>query len=452
VSSEPRLAGGGRQGQAETEAAGVGCSGHADELGESQAPLLQGEPVARGAFPNVVWLDSGCTGTLVHPRIVAYAAHCGLDQRAAGFGEEWFGNPADGRPSSRGGVRSVPILGCQGHPDGGVQTGSDLAFCVLAEPVLDVPYAPIIGGCELAAVKPGTELTLVGYGAPEPGAAIGVKRRLTAELLAVDDTRRELVIGGGGVGTCAADSGGPAFVALGPESSGGATAWRLLGVLSSGDAGSDCRPSVSYYTELSPFVAWLEQTSGVDLSPCFDGSTWAPTPDCRDPALSAPETSQIAAPPAQTCGPPRAESPADDDPPLLRITLHEDRAWITVQAETDDEGGSGVRDVALQLRGRDGFGQVSLDGTPPYTLGPLPLGAQGYSVVATALDHAGNVSQSSLSFDVVDGRVRATSGDRPAPGCTLSLGSTAPAAPAWLAAALALAAGAVARRSGARPA
>jgi hypothetical protein len=460
VSAVLRLAGSLGFGVAVAAASGVGCSApSAAELGETRpASLLHGEPVARGAFPNVVWLDSGCTGTLVHPRVVVYAAHCGLDQRAAGFGEEWFGDPRDGRPLTRAGVRSLPILGCHGYPNGGVSTGSDLAFCVLGEPASDVPFAPIIGGCELGEIRPGSELTLVGYGAREPGGAIGVKRQLSAELLAVDDARREFVIGGDGVGTCGADSGGPAFAALGAEQPDGARAWRLLGVLSSGDAGSDCTSSASYYTQLSPFVPWLEETSGVDLSPCFDEDTWAPNPDCRDPELSllgGSETTQGPAAPAQTCGPPRLEQAPDDAPPALRITFsetgvdHTGATWIVIAAETADGGGAGVRDVAFQLWGQDGFGQSILDGSPPYTLGPVPLSAQRYGIVVTALDYAGNVAERWLAFDVRDRQV-SSAGSARAPSCRLQLGSNLPSAAPWVAGALAVAAGAVVRRSGAR--
>src|SRR5687768_132103 len=39
--------------------------------------IVGGSEVAACGWPSVVALDGTCSGTLVHPRVVLYAAHCG---------------------------------------------------------------------------------------------------------------------------------------------------------------------------------------------------------------------------------------------------------------------------------------------------------------------------------------------------------------------------------------
>jgi hypothetical protein len=43
-----------------------------------------GSPVLPGAWPAVAWLDNGCTGVLLAPDLVVFAAHCGTPAAA------WF--------------------------------------------------------------------------------------------------------------------------------------------------------------------------------------------------------------------------------------------------------------------------------------------------------------------------------------------------------------------------
>jgi hypothetical protein len=98
-------------------------------------------------------LDLGCSATLVHPEVVIYAAHCG-----EGIGSVSFGEALE-RPE-----RVVATRRCVAHPDAALGNGFDVALCVLAEPVGDVPAIPIAAGCELDAVRMGGAATLVGFG------------------------------------------------------------------------------------------------------------------------------------------------------------------------------------------------------------------------------------------------------------------------------------------------
>ena len=59
-----------------------------------QDPLIaNGSPVAQCAWPTAVAVTSGgglCTGTLIHPELVVYAAHCGAGNKTIRFGENAF--------------------------------------------------------------------------------------------------------------------------------------------------------------------------------------------------------------------------------------------------------------------------------------------------------------------------------------------------------------------------
>jgi hypothetical protein len=83
-------------------------------------------------WPNTVSLGGYCTGVLVHPELVVYAAHCGV-----GFSAATFGAPGAGV--------SVPIRYCKEYPGANVNDGTDLAFCKLAT-AEDAPFASIANG------------------------------------------------------------------------------------------------------------------------------------------------------------------------------------------------------------------------------------------------------------------------------------------------------------------
>src|SRR5687767_388242 len=88
----------------------------------------------------------GCTNTLVHPLVVTTAGHCvgGSGARNITFGDTWSG---------AGVVRRVAVRRCYNGSASGVR--GDFGFCVLAEPVNDVPIVPILYGCETAILKQG---------------------------------------------------------------------------------------------------------------------------------------------------------------------------------------------------------------------------------------------------------------------------------------------------------
>ena len=277
-----------------------------------RAPIVGGSIVEPCAWPSAVYLPDNtggfCSGTLIHPEVVLFAAHC-MDPSEGGSPpvEAVFGESADSE------AFSVPITSCASDPqfqiEGNVGDGHDVAFCKLAHPVLNVPVVPVLAGCESQHLIPGASLTTVGFGDKDNfGNGYGVKRQVTVALGQVVGNEGQFP--GGGKGTCYGDSGGPWFLKL-PSGE-----WRVACVTSygAGDCGQE-----EYCALVHPVLDWLESASGVDLTPCFSAGQWEPTAGCghfpSDPGLAVGQWStqcgdgHVTAM-SSTCGPPATDSDA----------------------------------------------------------------------------------------------------------------------------------------------
>ncbi|MCY1054733.1 S1 family peptidase [Nannocystis sp. SCPEA4] len=219
--------------------------------------IYGGTTVPACGWASTVELGGSCTGTLVHPQVVIYAAHCGASYSKIYFGENY-----------QAAAKSVTPQWCKVYPGGQPGSGNDFAVCKLSQAVNDVPIVPILMGCETSNLQAGKQVTLVGFGNADNG-PYGIKRQVTTTINGFDGD--EISIGGNGKDTCQGDSGGPAFIKLADGT------WRVFGITSYGGA---CG-SGGMYSMMHKGMQWFEQQTALDLTPCHNADgTWNPGPGC----------------------------------------------------------------------------------------------------------------------------------------------------------------------------
>ncbi len=343
------------------------------------APIIGGTLTEDDEFPAVVALG-GCTGTLVHPSLVVYAEHCGTAIEQVRFG-----------PNSDAPARVVNTDRCRGFPGARLGNGTDLAYCVLAEPVTDIEPERLLAGCELADFFEGAPAVIVGYGVDHDGGSYGTQRAAVSRVESIDD---ELFLAQGDADTCRGDSGGPVFIERAEPD--GTRQRRLAGVTSAGTE-SDCGRGVGHYVNVTRKLEWLEQSSQLDLTPCFDGGAWSPTPRCFFASCGA-----------------AFEQPPDEAPPFVAIAtpsessanfpLVDGASFVEFELSVEaSDGGWGVERVSLSLFAPDGellFRRN--DELAPYGLPTLRVPRGRFMLEAEARDFAGNTATTSLALQVGD--------------------------------------------------
>ena len=229
-------------------------------------------------FPGVVAFRAGetsCSGSIIHPRVMVTAAHCiegGVPGRIR-FGESYSGDE-----------RRSDIERCEPHPDyaASQSAADDIGYCVLVEPAAELAPIPLLAGCETEHLQVGTIAAIVGFGVAEDGGSFGRKRYAFTTIASELHADGTIEIGDDGANGCIGDSGGPALVQL-PDGT-----WRVAGVFSRGPL---CGGGANTFRVPGDRLAWIEERSGFDVTPCFDDAgSWSASSECdafdADPRLS----------------------------------------------------------------------------------------------------------------------------------------------------------------------
>ena len=272
----------------------AGCAGPADVEAIS-SPVVGGQAAPSCMWPSCVF-GRGCSASLVHPRLTITAAHCVQDGQTDGVAN--FGEQA---PFARIVQRQL----CHRPPQYTMasETGPyDIAFCLLQEAVEGVPIVPVLSACEAEQmIKPGKEVVIAGFGAPNVGKKYSGKMSITSLR-----NGAEVLLRGNGITAGEGDSGGPGYLQM-PDGT-----WRVFG------AASRAGGNTAIYTLISAHIAWIEKETGLDITPCHDSAgAWEGGPACdkvlTDPGGTANGSwAQLcqagpAARPAPSCGPGRPD-------------------------------------------------------------------------------------------------------------------------------------------------
>ena len=365
-------------------------------------PHIYGGTETEGCqFPTALMLN-GCSATLVSPHVIITAAHCMGDTDA----------PPDFRMGNvvNAPTQLIPVDYCRRNPlydpnfNNGVN-GQDIAYCVLETPLYDIPFTPIIYGCETDIISTGREAWIVGIGNNDfngsDDVGFGIKRYRSTRVAGMpgDTLYDGIYVGAVLEAACGGDSGGPAYIQF-PDGT-----WHVFGVVSGGPP--PCGGGADLYAVMSEWVPWIEEDSGLDITPCHDvDGTWNPTGWCQgfelDPLAADREWSEYClgevSPPSATCGPAFDANPDADAPtvtitnPTMESTIPDAPSQVQIDIQADDGDGHGVRAVRIAINGQEQAAELR---EPPYGFSAeFPSGV--YQLTAVAEDWAGNIGESEV--------------------------------------------------------
>lgn len=220
-------------------------------------PIVGGEVVAPGAWPEIVAIDLGrlqCTGTLVAPNLVLTAAHCFADGPLPEKVRVIIGDESV-QPTWQTTAQVYRL-----HPDYCVDCdwdAFDFAYVVLREDAPATPAKILTSQAQWNdLMDEGASVLLIGYGNDEKGLG-SIKRQAATTIRRYSESFLEFLAGGDGVDSCHGDSGGPAYVTTKDGEV------LLAGVLS---RGYPCGQGGFYGIAYSA-VCWVSDDSGINIRP-----------------------------------------------------------------------------------------------------------------------------------------------------------------------------------------
>ena len=198
-------------------------------LASPSSAVVGGRDAAPGAYPAVAEITFGssflCTGTLIAPKWVLTAGHCGsVTGAAVASPAAWPPQLIDVRIGSvtPGAGERVPVRRVIVNPNYLANVGYDIALLELSTPSTKAP-AKVVGAGGAGLWAPGTMETIVGFGTTSEGgdvadtlqeAQVPVTTDAYCSGAYSDFDASTMVCAGfpeGGVDTCQGDSGGPMF-------------------------------------------------------------------------------------------------------------------------------------------------------------------------------------------------------------------------------------------------
>lgn len=354
----------------------------------------EAEPCAWPTVVRVTGNGSLCTGSLIHPRVVMYAAHCGSQGKVVRFGD----TPNTGQ--------TIQVEYCKTNPGYSGQ-GSDWAYCVLQQEITQIPFTPVGFGCEVNQYYGnGASIAVVGFGNNTGDTGAGTKRWGFTTITNATQTRFD--VGGNSSTTiCSGDSGGPAFIRYADQS------WHVYGIASTKNDNT-CSSAKGTHSLAVNAVKWIEQDSGIDVTVCHDiNGNWDPGPLCGNffngqPSLSygswytwCQDATALAW--SSTCGTDFHTDNYEQIAPQLEISapydgqaFEESSVTLDITVLAQDNGGLPV-EVQLEIQGM--LQPLFSKDSPAVFTANFPTGE--FTIVAHGKDFWGNTAQSqSVTFTV----------------------------------------------------
>lgn len=353
------------------------------------------------AWPSVVSVVGGgslCSATLIHPKVVLYAAHCGATDKSVHFGD------------SDNSGKTEQVEYCKVNPSyTGQSQSNDWAYCVLQEEVTEVPFTPVGYGCEVDQyAHNGADIAIVGFGNNTGDVGAGRKRWAFTKMSQL--TASTFNVGGGGLPTiCSGDSGGPTFIRY-PDGS-----WHHYGIAST-KFDDTCSQAAGTHSRSHNAAKWVENDSGIDVTVCHDNDgTWNPTYLCGgffngEPALSYGSwytwcEDATASGWSSTCGVDYGTNAESNAPELEIVVPMQGESFVgsptvlDIEIAVADE--SGFWDVQIEIEGMLQSKVISNADPTIFTGVQFPAGE--YTLVAHGVDFWGNEAVSApVTFSVVD--------------------------------------------------